>query len=259
MRPIKAFVVLAGFVFLLFNASLIRAAAPEQTISGTLFSENGEVSCEHCLISLLANGNRPVATTYLDLGSHFTFKGVPQGSYTIHAEIEGFEDVNQDVDARGGFGLDTNLIITLVRKPAVSRSSNSDIVNVSEFLEGYPKKAVDAFKKGVEYRKQKKNEEAMKSFETAIHVAPSFYQAHNELGLVYKEVGRIDDAENEFRRAHELNHTNVEPLLNLTTLYLDENKPERAVSASEEAVQTNSRSAPAFLNLGIALYKAAMP
>ena len=45
--------------------------------------------------------------------------------------------------------------------------------------------------------------------------------------------------------------------MNLTSLYIDENKPDRAVSASEEAVKTNSRSAPAFLNLGIALYKAA--
>ena len=31
------------------------------------------------------------------------------------------------------------------------------------------------------------------------------------------------------------------------------------MSTSEEAVKANSHSAPAFLNLGIALYKAAMP
>jgi tetratricopeptide (TPR) repeat protein len=256
-RASRAFVVLAGFVLLLFDGSMIQAAVPEQTISGTLLSEHGEVSCDHCVISLLANGVRPVATTYLDLGGHFAFKAVPQGSYTIHAEIDGFEDVNQPVDVQS-FGLETNLAITLVRKPAVSRTRDGDIVNVSEFTEGYPKKAVEAFKKGVEYRKQKKDEQAIKSFETAIHVAPGFYQAHNELGVVYKQVGRTDDAENEFLRAHELNHTNVEPLLNLSTLYLDENKPERAVNASEEAVRTNSRSAPAFFNLGMALYKAAM-
>ena len=59
------------------------------------------------------------------------------------------------------------------------------------------KKAVDAFRKGLEYRIQKKNEDAMKTFEMAIHVAPGFYQAHNQLGILYKEVGRNDDAENE--------------------------------------------------------------
>ena len=66
-----------------------------------------------------------------------------------------------------------------------------------EFLDAYPKKAVDAFRKGLEYRKQKKNEDALKTFEMAIHVAPGFYQADNQLGILYKEVGRNDDAENE--------------------------------------------------------------
>ena len=93
---------------------------------------------------------------------------------------------------------------------------------------------------------------------------PSFTQATNVVqarllrGSAYQQVLRPVSAEREFLAAHEVNRTSVEPLLNLTTLYLDENKPERAVSSGEEAVKTNSRSAPAFLNLGMALYKAAM-
>jgi Tfp pilus assembly protein PilF len=257
MRAIKGFVVLAGFVFSISCPVLSRAAVPEQAISGSLIFGNTQFQCDQCVVSLLANGVRPVSTTYLDFGGRFTFRGVAPGSYTIHVEIEGFEDVNQPVDVRDGLGLAGPVTITLVRKGSPSRAAGGNIVDVTEFLDRYPKKAVDAFGKGLEYRKQKKNEEAMKAFETALHVAPDFYQAHNQLGLIYKEVGRNDDAENEFLRAHDLNRTNLEPLLNLTTLYLDENKPDRAVSASEEAVQANSRSGPAFLNLGIALYKAA--
>jgi Tfp pilus assembly protein PilF len=258
MQSIKTSFVLAGFILWVFSAGVLAAPVPEQTISGTVLSEGGDFSCEHCLITLLANGSRPVATAYLDTGGHFSFQGVPPGSYTIHAEIAGFEEVNQPVDANGGLGLGTNILITVARKGGHAASPNGGIVNVSEFLDAYPKKAVDAFKKGEDYRKQKKDEQAMKSFETAIKVAPEFYQAHNELGVLYKEAGRVDDAETEFIRAHELNRTNIEPLLNLTTLYIDENKPERAVNTSQEAVTANSRSAPAFLNLGIALYKAAM-
>ena len=258
MRAIKASVVLAGFVFLISYPGLSRGAVPEQTISGTLIFGNNQFQCDQCVVSLLANGIRPVSTTYLDLGGHFTFRGVAPGSYTIHMEIDGFEDVNQPVDVRDGLGLGGPVTITLVRKGSRSRAAGGYIVDVTEILDAYPKKAVDAFRKGLEYRKQKKNEDALKTFEMAIHVAPGFYQAHNQLGILYKEVGRNDDAENEFLRAHDLNRTNLDPLLNLTTLYLDENKPDRAVSASEEAVKANSRSAPAFLNLGIALYKAAL-
>jgi Tfp pilus assembly protein PilF len=258
MRATKACIVLAGFVFWVFSPTVVRAAVPEQTISGSLVSDTGNFTCDHCLITLLATGMRPVATAYLDLGGHFTFRAVPQGSYTIHAEIEGFEDVNQPVDARDNFGVESNITVALVRKSTVTRNTNGNLVNVSEFLDTYPKKAVDAYNKGLEYRKKQKNEDAMKSFETAIHIAPGFYQAHNELGVAYREAGRTEDAEREFLAAHEVNRTSVEPLLNLTTLYLDENKPERAVSSGEEAVKTNSRSAPAFFNLGMALYKAAM-
>jgi Tfp pilus assembly protein PilF len=258
MPSFKASFVLIGFVFWSLFATLYGAPVRQQTISGLILSEGGNLDCEHCQITLLASGGRPVATAYLDSGGHFTFQGVPPGSYTIHAEIEGFEEVNQHVDANDGAGLGTNVVITVARRGGHAGPINGGIVNVSEYLDAYPKKAVDAFKKGEEYRKQKKDEQAMKSFETAIKIAPEFYQAHNALGILYKEAGRADDAETEFIRAHELNRTNIEPLLQLTSLYIDENKPERAVNASEEAVKTNSRSAPAFLNLGIALYKAAM-
>jgi Tfp pilus assembly protein PilF len=258
MTSIKSSFVVAIFILVLSSAAVFGAPVPEQTISGTMLSEGGEFSCEHCPVTLLATGGRPVATAYLDSAGHFAFPGVPPGSYTIHAQIEGFEEVNQPVDANEGLGLGMNVLITVARKGGHAAPINGGIVNISEFLDAYPKKAVEAFKKGQDYRKNKKDEQAMKSFETAIKIAPEFYQAHTELGILYKEAGRVDDAETEFIKAHELNRKNIEPLLNLTTLYIDENKPERAVSASEEAVKANSRSAPAFLNLGIALYKAAM-
>jgi Tfp pilus assembly protein PilF len=259
MRATTASFISTGVVFLVFAANVL-VASTEQSISGTVLSESGDLGCEHCMISLLASGGRPAGTAYLDLSGHFTFQGIPSGSYTIHAEIPGFEEINQPVDVRGDLGLQTNIVITVTRRGGRrTEAGGAGIVNITEYLDAYPKKAVDAYKKGVDYKNQKKDEQAMKSLQTAIQIAPGFYQAHNELGVVYKGVGRTGDAETEFIKAHELNRTNLEPLLNLTALYLDQNKPDSAVSTGEEAVKANSRSAPAFLNLGIALYKAAMP
>src|SRR5262249_58151890 len=129
--------------------------------------------------------------------------------------------------------------------------------DVSEFLDRYPKKAVSYFEKGSQLLKKKKNEEAVKYFQNAVDLAPNFYEAHNQLGLAYKEVGRLDDAEQEFLTAHKLNSSNVDPLLSLTALYLDRNDPGRAITAGEQAVKANSHSAFAFFSLGVALYKAA--
>lgn len=259
MRFVNAVVVLTASVVLLFNANPSRAAAADHSISGRLIFENAEFSCDRCSATLLASGGRPMSTVYVDTSGHFTFSNVPRGSYTIYAEIEGFEDVNQPVE-NADSALEASVSIMLVRKRSVKlTSAGGNVVNISEFLERYPKKAVSYFEKGSDSLKRKKNDEAIKYLRNAVELAPTFYEAHNQLGIAYRDAGRIDDAEIEFIKAHELNSTGVDPLLNLTTIYLDEGKPERAVTASEEAVKANSRSAPAFFSLGIALYKAAMP
>jgi tetratricopeptide (TPR) repeat protein len=132
------------------------------------------------------------------------------------------------------------------------------VVNITEFKELYPRKAVSNFEKGADFLSKNKTDDAIKYFREAVELAPTFYEAHNQLGIAYREAGRPDDAEREFLKAHELNSTGIGPLLNLTNLYLQENKPDSAVKTGEEAVKANSRSAPAFFNLGVALYKAAM-
>jgi Tfp pilus assembly protein PilF len=253
MRFLTPFVVLP--LILLFACTInTRAAERDQVISGRLISENGDFSCDHCVVSLLANGVRPISTTYTDLSGHFTFAGVPRGSYTIHVEVDGFQDVNQIVGSDFG---EADVLVTLVPKRTVD-TTGAQIVNIAEFKELYPKKAVSNFEKGSDLLKKKNTGKAIEYLQQAVELAPTFYEAHNQLGIAYREAGRPDDAEREFVKAHELNSTGIGPLLNLTSLYLDENKPDRAVKTGEEAVKANSHSAPAFFNLGIALYKAAM-
>jgi tetratricopeptide (TPR) repeat protein len=149
-----------------------------------------------------------------------------------------------------------SILVPLTRNPNV-QSKSSGIVDVSEFLDRYPKKAVSYFEKGSQLLKKKMNDEAVKYFQSAIELAPTFYEAHNQLGLAYKEMGRLDDAEQEFLTAHKLNSTNVDPLLSLMALYLDKNDLDRAVTTGEQAVKANSHSAFAFFSLGVALYKSA--
>ena len=233
-------------------------AAPQQTISGRLLFENGGSLCDRCTVNLLAAGVSPTATAFLDWAGHFVFRGVPPGSYTIQADIEGFEEVNYPVEASGDMGREVVVTIILARKMVAPVRNVKGIVDVSEFLEKYPKKAVEAYRKGIEKRKKGKNDEAIREFEDAVRLAPDFYAAHNDLGIAYKIAGRFEDAEREFLRAHELNQSTADPLVHLTSLYLEGNQPERAVTTGEEAVKANSRSAPAFLNLGMALYKMAM-
>lgn len=252
MRFLKP-AIIAAFAILLCNANLVLARA-ETSISGRVLFDGGGITCDRqCSVTLLASGVRPVQTITVDLGGHFLFRNVPSGMYSIRVEVDGVEVANQSVDMSS----DVTIFVSPVRKPRAESAPHPGVVDASEFLQRYPKKAVSSFEKGNESLKKKNNEQAVKYFRDAVESAPNFYEAHNQLGIAYKEAGKLDDAENEFLIAHELNSTNVDPLLNLTQLYLDENQAQRAVETSQQAVKANSRSAPAFFSLGVALYKAA--
>ena len=254
MRFLKGSAILPALVLVLCNSNLVWAA--QQQISGRFVFDNSGFACDtQCVVTLLASGVRPIQTVMADFSGRFTFNSAPSGIYTIRLEIDGVETLTQQVDTRDGIN-DLTIMVPVPRKSTVP-SGGSDIVDVSEFLGRYPKKAVSFFEKGSESLKKKKNDEAIKYLQNAVELAPTFYQAHNELGIAYRETGRADDAEREFMKAHELNSTGVEPLLNLTKLYLDEDDTDRAVQTGEQAVKANSHSAPAFLTFGIALYKAA--
>src|ERR1700722_9899953 len=135
---------------------------------------------------------------------------------------------------------------------------SSGVIDASQFLSRYPKDAVKLYKKATSDRLKGKSQEAITELEKAIDIAPAFYAAHNDLGLVYWQVGRNDAAEIQFLRAHELNRNALEPLVNLGGLYIEEQKSDRAIEVSAEAARTNSQFAPAFFNLGVALYKASL-
>lgn len=243
---------------LLFIPGVAPAASPAgQSIEGRLVFGDAWSGCNLCTVSLVSVSGSTVNTVYPDVDGHFRFRYVQPGLYRVRAAIDGYEEAEERVEVSDN-GWTGTVRVMMNRKPKMAKQvSGPHVVNVSEFRERYPKKAVDAFKKGLENRKKGKNDKALTLLEEAVRLAPDFYEAHNELGLAYKATGRLNDAEREFLRAHELNGSSADPLIYLSALYIDENQPERAVAASEEAVKTNSRSAPAFISLGIALYKAA--
>jgi len=252
MRVIRPSATVGLIATLLFASSVFAAAG--SPVSGTLIFENRDFSCDsQCRVTLMLSGVRPVETVVVALGGRFAFTTIPRGSFSLRVEIDGFESYTYPV--RDFESSSITIFMPMVAKRSPSSQTGAPVVDVSEFLERYPKKAVSYFEKGSELRKKNKNDEAVKYFQNAVELAPTFYEAHQQLGLTYRAEGRNDDAEREFVTAHELNSTAVEPLLNLIVLYLDENDPARAVTTGELAVKVNRRSAMAFFTFGVALYR----
>jgi tetratricopeptide (TPR) repeat protein len=248
--------VLFALGLMLLGGTRIEAASRQEYLSGTLLSPEGMFPPAMTLVSLKQTGI-PVGVAYTDSAGRFTFRNVRPGLYTIHVQLEGYEDLDRAVEVSrySGFGADSTFM--LVRKYQVIRQSGPQTIDVSQFLERYPKKAVEAYKKGLKSSEHGKTDAAIKHFEEAVKLAPEFFQAYNELGILYRRAGRAEDAETAFLRAHYLNDSSADPLINLTGLYIDADKPDDAVATGEKAIKRNGRSAPAFLNLGMALYKLA--
>jgi tetratricopeptide (TPR) repeat protein len=230
-------------------------------ISGRLIFENNP-DCELVPVELEMVAMQPVATAHTDTSCNFKFSRVQPGSYMIHVNIDGYQEVRMDVEYAARFGVLGAALIPMTPAPgrlarATAKSGGSPVVDVTELKNQYPKKAVDLFNKAVNSAKKGRYDDAVSKAESALRIAPNFYQAHNSLGLFYRQVGQLDKAEEHFVRAHEINSRSADPLINLGGLYLQENRPVMAEQTSEKAVAANSRSAPALFNLGVSLYRLA--
>jgi Flp pilus assembly protein TadD len=214
-----------------------------------------------------------IQSTYTDSAGGFEFRGLAPGSYYISVTLEGYEPVHQQVEVFNSFG-NAGLTIFLTRSAADTRArltgldaEDPDVIDISQMKENLPKKAVQDYEKALDEKKKGKLESAVKLLEEAIRVAPNFYRAHNNLGIIYQSLKRYPDAEKEYKRSRELNAKSERPLVNLGGLYIEQadlqkNNAEsagqildQALDALEAAVKINPRSASAYYLLGSANYR----
>jgi len=92
-------------------------------------------------------------------------------------------------------------------------------------------------------------------FEKCLQLNPSFTEARNYLGSVYQELGLLDKAEEEFRKAitDETYKSRELPYYNLARLYLVQGKDEEALQMVEQSIAINSRMVMSLNLKGILL------
>jgi tetratricopeptide (TPR) repeat protein len=214
-----------------------------------------------------------IQTSYTDSTGNFEFRGLPAGIYFIAVNMDGYEPVHQPVELAGAF---TNGVITIfMNKPAVTirdrptglDAADPDVVDVSQMRENFPKRAVQQYDKALAEKEKGRLEAAAKLLEEAVGLAPNFFHAHNNLGVVYQSLKRYPEAEREFKRSREISPKSDRPLINLGGLYIEQADNERssrrargrwldqALDSLEEAVRLNPRSVMAHFLLGQANYK----
>ena len=250
-----------------------RNRVEEYSIRGKVVIANRHDFDQRIEVRLEKSALQVIQTTYTDSSGNFDFRNLTPGAYYVSITLEGYEPVRQLVEIFNTFG--NSSVTIFLSKPAIEtrdRLSNfdaadPDIVDVSQMKENFPKKAVQDYEKAIEEKQKGRLESAVKLLQQAVLLAPNFFHAHNNLGIVFQMLKRYPDAEREYNRSRQLNTKSDRPLVNLGSLYIEESSLEKAdrqasgklldqaLDALEEAVKLNPRSAVAYFLLGQANYK----
>src|SRR5215471_10950475 len=203
-------------------------------IRGKVIVANSRDSDQRIEVRLEKTTAQILMTTYTDAAGNFEFRSLAPGSYYISVDLDGYEPVRQSVDLFGNLG--NNSVTIFLSKPAVVvkerptglDADDPDVVDVSQMKENLPKKAVQDYEKAIDEKQKGRLESAVKLLEEAIHLAPNFFHAHNNLGILYLSAKRYTDAEREFKQSHALNPKTERPLVNLGSLYIEEASLQKA-------------------------------
>ena len=104
---------------------------------------------------------------------------------------------------------------------------------------------------GVIYKDMGKHGQAVKEFQTVLFMNPRHENAHNNLGVVFYLQGNFKKAIQEFREVLDINPRNKEAYINLGVIYKKRNQISKAKRMFEKALSIDLHSSEAHYNLGL--------
>jgi tetratricopeptide (TPR) repeat protein len=173
----------------------------------------------------------------------FSFRRIGGGTYVVTVDgANEYETVNEQVDvidtvsSRGtSFGRTYNLQIHLRYKPANEKSGVIDAA-----LMAAPKPAVALYEKALDSERAGDNEKAIEQLQRAIILYPRFPVALNKLGVIYQRLNKLDEAEQAFHEAIEIEPEVFELRLNYGIVLLKNKHYLEANTQFERAIKINN-------------------
>jgi tetratricopeptide (TPR) repeat protein len=202
--------------------------AQQQTLGsivGHINVARGDTPPEQILVTLEVRG-APMDSVYTDSSGTFGFHNLGPNPYYVVVNDEDYEAVRREAVIDPNFQSPTvYLELTLVPKkkaaPDVATppgGSNPNIIDLHEYSERFPKKAVKEFEKGLAADAGGKGDEAIRHYLKAVAISPDFYIAHNNLGSDYVSKSDFVNARREFEQVVKLNQSDANGYFNLSNV-----------------------------------------
>jgi len=206
----------------------LRAQQSQQySLMGEIHVNRGLFPPRRLEVILETRGERAGAT-YADNEGKFAFNQLVPNVYYVVINDPEFEPVRQSYEIRELPGSNNFVQVTLTSRQDTSHaesrershSGNPFLVNTEEYAKHYTKDAVREFDKGNKAGQKGENAEAVRHFSKAVAIAPDFYEARNNLGLVYLSNMDFSNAETQFTQVLRLNPSDDQAYFNLGNAYL---------------------------------------
>ena len=132
----------------------------------------------------------------------------------------------------------------------LAKDKNVPIV-LSQLAQSYGKAASQEQNRDARSQDQQK---AVDTYQKALQISPNDAGLHNNLGSVYAEMGKVDEAKAEFQKAADLNPTEAGSYYyNLGVVMVNQGKMDDASVALKKAMDLDPNNANAFYWYGMAL------
>ena len=149
-------------------------------------------------VHLLQLSGEPVTMAFTRPNGEFEFRSIPSGVYLIAVEEDGFEPIQERIDARVASRV--QLHFYLREKMKFGAVPVSPSVSARELA--LSPTAAEELRKGKEQLFEKKDPaKGLKHFEKLASEAPDFYEAHHFRGLALSSLKRPQEAEAALREA----------------------------------------------------------
>jgi tetratricopeptide (TPR) repeat protein len=204
---------------------------------------------EHVMVRLCDGGGNLIEQTTTTESGAFTFRGVQRGRYVITFEASGFQGTEIQLDL--SFMSDKGMTVYL--KPAIKESSAAPpgpTVSAHELsmLQAARNLVISGKKK---LYADKNPQGALKDFQQAVSSAPGYYEAYGEIAMAYVTMGKVDEAQENFRKSIEVSHDSYgDAEVGLGTLLTEKGDVDAGEKAIRRGVELNPSSWMGFYELG---------
>jgi tetratricopeptide (TPR) repeat protein len=240
----------AGLLLVTSIAAMGQATQQTVALGGEIKVVRGSFPPHRIQVTLETRG-LPVGVTYADDEGKFLFRDLLPNMYYVIIKDPGFEPVRERIEIRELQGPVAMIQIILTPRESTKQQPRKDstsggspfLVDKSEYEKHYPKGAVKEFDKGNKAAEKNSADEAIRHFNKAVDLAPDFYAARNNLGLMLLGTRNFQQAEQQFQEVLRLNPSDSQAYFNLGNTYLLARQFSDAQAAIQEGLKRQPDSA----------------